>query len=249
MNILLLAALGTALILMIALPLTLIVVLTRRRGVPGRVSLVAAGFYLLNLAVNAPLTAFVWPKLFGTGSWSTLLATCLTYGVCEELARYASFRWVPVMRRHRDDSGAVAAGLGHGGAESILFGLQLGAAVLLVTLSGTVPAGMGAPTPLEVLMAGVDRLPALAGQVAFAVLVVLAFRRSRWFLLVAIGVHGAVDFIVFGIQKAVPGYGFEIVFVLIGVAALLFVRTMLRRPELARLDGPVTVGVAGGVGH
>ncbi|MGI8311610.1 hypothetical protein [Saccharopolyspora hattusasensis] len=34
----------------------------------------------------------LWPSLFGAGSWALLAATAMTYAVCEEIARYLSFR-------------------------------------------------------------------------------------------------------------------------------------------------------------
>ena len=237
-------AFAFALVVMIVLPVLLALVVARTRRVPFRVVLVAAGFYLLNLAVNVPLTGFVWPLLLGRSSLLTLLLTCLTWGVCEELARYASFRFVRVMKENRTDSGALAAGLGHGGAESVLFGLQFAAGTVLVLLfPHQFPAGARAQIfangPTGFILTGLDRIPALACQLAFAVLVVLAFRRGRRYLLLAIAAHTAVDVVVFGIQKYVQGFWFEAVFALLGGCSLVFVALVVRSGVLAD-DGAAT---------
>lgn len=218
------SAAAFALTIMIGLPVVAAVLVVRRRRLPRSIPGWAALFYLLNLIVNVPLVAFVWPAVLGRGSWAALVATCLTYGVCEELARWCSFRFVPTLGRHRDESGALAAGLGHGGAESVLFGLQLAAGLVLAT---------ALPGPGTLVLSGIDRIPALVTHVAFAFLVVLAFRVRRRFLFVAMLVHAGTDLLVFGIQRAVPGPFFEVVFDVVAVGALLFIATVTRRRLLA----------------
>ncbi|MBA3529987.1 MAG: YhfC family intramembrane metalloprotease [Propionibacteriaceae bacterium] len=230
-----------ALFMMIALPVLLAFLVVRARRLPVRVPLVAAGFYFISLAITLPLTAFAWPLAFGRGSLLTLALTCLTWGVCEELARFASFRFVPVMQRHRDDSGALAAGLGHGGAESIIFGLQFGAGVALMTLfPQQLPAGAGQQAlsggPVSFVLLGLDRLPALAAHLAFAFLIVMAFRRGLKYLPIAIVAHTLLDFVVFSIQKYFGALWFEAVFGLLGAAALILVALLLRHQTIATQD-------------
>lgn len=232
------AAFAFALAVMIALPIVLAVLVVRKRRLPASIPLVAGGFYLLSLAVSVPLNGFLWPHLLGSSTLLTLLLTCITWGLCEELAQYASFRWVPVMRGHRDDAGALAAGLGHGGAESILFGLQLAAGVLTLVLAPQqlqpgAQQQIIAAGPLGLVMQGLDRLPAIAGHIAFAFLVVLAFRRGVRYLPIAIGVHIAVDFSVFTFQRYVSGYWFDLFFAVIGAVALGFVARIVKSRILA----------------
>ena len=118
-------AIAVELLLMIVLPIVLLTLWCRRTRVPWTAPLIAAGCYLLNLAVNVPLTVMVYPWL-NLPPVLLLALTALTYGVCEELARWLSFR-LGSLRRHRDGDGAISAGLGHGGAESVLFGLSYAA--------------------------------------------------------------------------------------------------------------------------
>lgn len=240
-------AYGFALFVMIVLPVLAMRLVCSRRGLPIRVPLIAGGFYLLNLAVNVPLVAYVWPLLFDRNTLGGIFVTALTYGVCEEVARWASFRFVPLMKAHRDESGALAAGLGHGGTESILFGLQFGAGVAMVLMF---PSKFGAaavqqvtaPGPLGYVLVGLDRLPALAGHIAFAFLIVMAFRKRRLFLPFAIVVHVLWDFAIFGLRLKVPGYWYEAVFFLTGAIALGFVAVLIKNrvipPEPVTGDEP-----------
>lgn len=222
-----------ALVMMIIVPVLLMRLVCSKRGLPIRVPLIAGAFYLLNLAVNVPLVAYVWPLLFDRNTLQGIAVVAITYGVCEEVARWASFRFVPLMRAHRDESGALAAGLGHGGAESILLGLQFGAGVALVLLF---PSRFGeaaiqqvtAPGALGYALAGLDRIPALAAHIALAFLIVMAFRRRRIFLPIAIAAHTLLDFLIFGLRLKAPGYWYEAVFFLTGAIALGFVAVMIK---------------------
>ncbi|MEV0084410.1 YhfC family glutamic-type intramembrane protease [Saccharopolyspora sp. NPDC050642] len=108
------AAIAAELVIMICGPIAAALWIRRRFAVPRRVFWIAAGFFLANLAVNVPLVVMVWPSLFGAGSWALLAATAMTYAVCEEIARYLSFRAGRSMRENRTAGGALAAGVGHG---------------------------------------------------------------------------------------------------------------------------------------
>ena len=111
--------------------------------------LIAAAFYLLNLVVNVPLTVLVYPSL-GLAPVALTALTALTYGLCEEVARWLSFKVGPLVR-HRDGDGGVAAGLGHGGMESVLFAAPyaIGTVVALVNPSAPCrrPPGTRWPAP------------------------------------------------------------------------------------------------------
>ncbi len=53
--------------MMIALPVLLAFLVIRARRLPVRVPLVAAGFYLISLAITLPLTAFAMAARLRTG--------------------------------------------------------------------------------------------------------------------------------------------------------------------------------------
>ncbi len=231
-----LLAIIVELALMLVLPVVAAVWWCRRRRVPGSVPLIAAGCYLLNLVVNVPLVAVVYPTL-GLPPLATLALTALTYGVCEELARWLSFRIGP-LRRHRDGDGAIAAGIGHGGTEAIMFGLPylLGTLSLLLAPSFLPPetvAQLSAADPWLFIGTGLDRLPAMAGHLVFALLIVLAYRKGARYLLLAIGAHAALDFTMFVLRDYAPMPLFIAIWALVGVVALLLAVRLWRRTPAA----------------
>lgn len=223
-----LLAIGIELAVMLVLPVLATAWWCRRRRVPASVPLIAGGFYLLNLAVNVPLTVLVYPAL-GLTPLVALGLTALTYGVCEELARWLSFR-VGALRRHRDADGGLAAGLGHGGTEAILFGLPYAIGTLgLLLAPASVPDAVRAQvsnTEAWLFIAtGLDRLPAMAAQLVFALLIVLAYRDGVGFLAVAIVAHAGLDFLIFALRDHAPTWVFVGAWALTGVlAAALAVR-------------------------
>ncbi len=224
--------------LMIVLPVVATAWWCRRRRVPASVPLIAAGFYLLNLAVNLPLTAVLYPSL-GLPPLLALGLTALTYGACEELARWLSFR-VGSLRRHRDADGGIAAGLGHGGTEAIMFGLPYAVGTLTLLLApASIPeaarAQLAGADPWLFVGTGLDRLPAMAAHLVFALLIVLAYRSGVRFLAIAIIAHAALDFVVFALRDNAPTWVFIGAWALTGaLAALLAVRLWRRIGRLPR---------------
>lgn len=227
-----LLGIAVELALMIVLPVVAAAWWCRRRRVPASVPLIAAGFYLLNLAVNLPLTAAVYPTL-GLPPVVALGLTALTYGVCEELARWLSFR-VGSLRRHRDADGGIAAGLGHGGTEAIMFGLPylVGTLTLLVAPASYPEAAreqLAGANPWLFIGTGLDRLPAMAAHLVFALLIVRAYRGGFRFVLLAIGAHTALDFAIFALRDFAPAPVFVAAWATVGVAALLTAVRLWRR--------------------
>lgn len=227
-----LLGIAVELALMIVLPVVAAAWWCRRRRVPASVPLIAAGFYLLNLAVNLPLTAAVYPAL-GLPPVVTLGLTALTYGVCEELARWLSFR-VGSLRRHRDADGGIAAGLGHGGTEAIMFGLPylVGTLTLLVAPASYPEAAreqLAGASPWLFIGTGLDRLPAMAAHLVFALLIVRAYRGGFRFVLLAIGAHAGLDFAIFALRDLAPAPVFVAAWATVGVAALLLAVRLWRR--------------------
>lgn len=233
-------AIAIELLLMIVLPIILITLWCRRTRVPWTAPLIAAGCYLLNLAVNVPLIALVYPTLH-LPPLLLLALTALTYGTCEEVARWLSFR-LGSLRRHRDGDGAIAAGLGHGGAESVLFGLSYAAGTVVAVFApdalpqATRDALAGA-SPWTFIGTGLDRLPALAGHLVFALLIVLAYRRGAKFLLLAIAAHAALDFSMFALRDSAPLPVFIAAWTVVGLGCLvLAVRLYRRVPAVPAAD-------------
>ncbi|WP_435830114.1 YhfC family glutamic-type intramembrane protease [Saccharopolyspora shandongensis] len=183
----------------------------------------------------------VWPSLFGAGSWALLAAASMTYAVCEEIARYLSFRAGRSMRENRTADGALAAGVGHGGAESVLFGLQYAWGMAVVWLlpqalpPGAVERLAGSPW-WTFLLTGVERPIAIACHVGFATLIVLAYRRSALFLPVAIAAHFVVDFATFGLQNVVGGFWHDLLFLAFAITAVLVFRQVRR--SCPRVEAP-----------
>ncbi len=68
---------------------------------------------------------------------------------------------------------------------------------------------------------GLDRLPAMAAHVVFALLIVRAYRRGRRFLWIAIAVHAALDFVMFSLRDYAPAPLFIGVWAAVAVAAVL----------------------------
>src|SRR5262245_41136630 len=186
-------AFGVELALMLFLPIVLAVVFARRLHVAGRVFFIAAGFYLLNLVVQLPFI-FAASAAFGKSlPYLALALITLTYGVSEETLRYLSFRAGRTMLASRTVNGALLAGVGHGGMESIFFGLGAVATTLVALLAPASLAGSDV-TAADILDApywvflsgGLSRVLAITVHLAFATLIVLAYRRSWLFYPLAI---------------------------------------------------------------
>lgn len=228
-----LAAFGVEMLLMIVLPIALVVWWCRRTRLSLAVPAVAAGFYLLNLVLNTPLTSWLIPNALGHGLLATALIA-LVYGTFEETARWLSWK-VPVMRRRIGADGGIAAGLGHGGTEAIAFGLPYLIGMTMILLApAMVPAQVvsqvtGA-SPWLYVGTGLDRLPAMAMHLLFSLLVVQSYRTGRkiW-LFGAMGLHAAVDFVMFTLRDHAPGPVFIGLWAVVGVAALVGVVLFHRR--------------------
>lgn len=144
-------------------------------------------------------------------SWTTAIVFGLSAGVCEELARYGSYRWF--LTKERTWRQAVVFGAGHAGAEAVLLGVMAGQ--LFLSMLAVAPTELhllppqqqalilqqvqdywSAPWPLT-LLGAVERVFAFGLHVTFAVLVLQVYVRQRLFwLLVAILGHALVDAVV-----------------------------------------------------
>lgn len=218
-----LAALWVAFLAMFALtalaPAATALWLRLRRDVPIRVFEIAAGFYLLNLAVQVPIFRLIGNRAVLLGPLLAPLLAPAIYSLIEESLRYLSFRAGRTMRGSRHADGALMAGLGHGGMEALIFAFVLTSTVVSVTFA---PASLKAQgidatqTANGVIVSGavytVSRLAAIVCHVGFATLCVLAYRRSLAFLPIAVLAHFAVNASTSRLQ-AVGGPWWVLVFV------------------------------------
>lgn len=134
----------------------------------------------------------------------------LSAGVCEEGARWIALRFF--VKRPRGWRVALQFGAGHGGGEAIIFGaLALTSFISMIALRSLGGAALGvAPEAAEQVRAaqaaywaspwylpivgGLERLCAIAVQIALAQLVMRAFtRRNLAYLGAAVGFHTVVD--------------------------------------------------------
>jgi uncharacterized membrane protein YhfC len=194
-------------LVMVVLPLPVGILLARRWHLPQRMLFIASVFFLLNLIAQQPLF-FLFRLFSGNNSdISPLVKTiysAVVYGVVEEVFRYLSFRTGRAMRKHRTWQGALVAGVGHGGCESILFGLFAAATTIVaLTNPGVIVNGhiLTLPTAEMMLSQAVLRLQAITAHMGFAVMIVQAYARHRvFYFLLAIVWHFLVDAVTFSTQ-------------------------------------------------
>jgi uncharacterized membrane protein YhfC len=214
-------------LLMMGMPIGLGMWLARKTKAPwllfGIGAMTFIGSQVVHLPLNAGLTLLfkaIWPS--AQPRWWHIpfnaVVLGLTAGLCEETARYVSYRWLAKKARYWRD--ALMLGAGHGGIEAILLGgyvaLTFVNMVILrqmdwatVGLTGDalakaqrdVATFWSAPAYL-VLLGAVERLFALTVHVSLSVMVLQVFtRRNRGWLVAAIGYHLLTDAVaVFGSQ-------------------------------------------------
>jgi uncharacterized membrane protein YhfC len=206
-------------VIMLGAPVALGLFLRRRSRLPwmlffaGAVTFIAS--QVVHLPLNYGLTALFrldWmPKPPET--WQlpfNAVVLGLTAGLCEETARYLVYRfWQKDARTWRQ---ALMFGAGHGGVESAITGLLVGATLLsMVALRGVdvtemgLAAGQATEAARQVtefwampaympLLAAAERLMAILLHLSLAALVMQTFLRQRlWPLWTAIGWHALVN--------------------------------------------------------
>lgn len=141
-----------------------------------------------------------------------ILFLALTAAIFEETARLLFLR--PQRKSPFDLGIAVAFGLGHGGLEAIIIGLN-SAALLIAPLHLI-------PMDASIAMAGAERVSTIMIHVALSVLVYAAImRRNAWPFITALALHAAVDALVFAPRYLpISGWAFEALLFIISVAML-----------------------------
>lgn len=136
----------------------------------------------------------------------------LAAGLFEEGGRFVGFNYL--LKRSRKWIDGISYGIGHGGAESfligglanlqyLLFAVLINNGVLEAVLGGKLPPAplaqlkqtLVASSPLLFLASGIERLFALAIQIALSLVVLYAVRYGRYiYLLCAVLIHALLDF-------------------------------------------------------
>lgn len=191
-----------------------------RRAAWGSWPVVGAGAFawmssqVVHLPLNEVLEAV---RVLGPGglpSYAQVAVLAATAGLCEEPARYLVLRFV--VRRARSHGDALAFGVGHGGIESMFFGLLAGSAFLQMIAARDAPAAMGLDATQSAaiaaywaspagapLLAALERLMAITFHVSASCLVVAAItRRAPWIVLVSIVWHTVANFVAVGALRA-----------------------------------------------
>lgn len=166
------------------------------------------------------LPGFGWYSLLQLNPWGYGLFLGLTAGLAEESAR-----WIAIgaflRERHSLEHG-LAFGLGHGGVEAMLLVGPNMIAGLAMVLSG-----QGAMFPAEagsVLMAGAERLFAIAFHVGASLLVMYGVREGRalGYWIAAVALHTVLDaaVVILPTVFGVGGLGIELYAAVVGCGTL-----------------------------
>ena len=240
-------AFAVQLAVMVLFPLGLAIFFNRRFHVSWVVFFIAAGFYLINLAVQMPFV-FAWYTLFAKLPWVALALVTLTYALSEETMRYLSFRAGRVMKANRTTNGALMAGVGHGGTEAIVFALGAIFSLLTALLAPQAlkTSGVSAAAILNApwwtfVLSGVSRILAITVHLGFATLIVQAYRRTWLFYPLAILLHFLVDFSTFGVQNLTGSLGWTLLVFTLWAVAALFLLVRVRRQNSTEIEQNIEI--------
>jgi uncharacterized membrane protein YhfC len=255
------ALLGIACAALISLTVPFVVYgVCRRRMVlsPRNVMLGAGVFVLFALVLESAMHWYVLKHnpvtsaWLGKHIWGFTIYAAGAAALYEETGRYLAMRLL--VKRTGDPGTAVAYGIGHGGAESIIVGAlsQITALFLAVMLNfGKLDALLAnkiSPAALAklheqfahlnfpmALVGGMERVCALLIQIALSLLVwrAVACRQIRWYF-AALAAHAGIDSIAALTQKGVvPIITTESIVAAIGVVLLVFFLAKLPRRQTA----------------
>jgi uncharacterized membrane protein YhfC len=245
-------------LLMIAMPVGLAIILTRRWKISGRIWWIGALTFVFSQVGHIPFNALVAPVFnqFGFISLNPTMQLIiqavfygLSAGLFEEGARYIILRfWLKEARSWRT---GILFGAGHGGVEAIIFGaLVLYGYIQLLALRGATPAQLSQYIPANqielaqaqlaaywsapwynTLLGAVERLFTIPCQIAMAVMVMQVFiRKNIGWLFAAIGYHALLDAVAVLGQPNLSALALEAI---VGGFAILSVVIilLLRQPE------------------
>lgn len=233
-------------VLMIGLPVAAVVFLTKRWTLPWRLALAGAATFIGSQVAHIPANSLL-NTIFQMTERPLIVQAIvlgLSAGFFEEIARYLAYRyWQEQARSWRQ---ATLFGVGHGGVEAILTGILVAVTLANVIFLTNVedPAALELPegvmdqvaefwamSPTMPLLALAERVMALVLHISLSTLVVMTFRTSWiWPLLAAILWHALTDAIaVYASQTwgAVAAEGALAVIALISAGILIYTRRQL----------------------
>lgn len=219
-----------ALICSIVIPIALSIYWVKRDRAYLKVILVGAlTFFISQIVIRIPLLSYLEAEsafVINLGIIRPVLyavALSLSAALFEEIARYISMKFILKNRRSVKD--AVAFGVGHGGIEAILL-IGINLIFLLFIYIPNVE-------PLMIISSGVERLSAISLHVFCSVLVMKSVRTaSPIFLVAAIALHTAVNFVAIYLQQIGTSYLIiELVLIVIGVILLWLTNMQLRQEK------------------
>ncbi|RFU63065.1 YhfC family intramembrane metalloprotease [Bacillus sp. V59.32b] len=233
----------------IIIPIVLTVYFKKKYKISLKVLLVGALTFFLFVQVLEGLVPFV---VFNNGPASSLLENPWAYmlygglmaGIFEETGRFLMFSFL--LKKYRECKDGLAFGLGHGGLESVMivgitnitmlayaFMINNGTFDKLLINQQTKDALqpvkqqlISEPSYLY-LLGGIERISAIAFQIALSLLVLYAVKENKKvYLLYAIGIHALLNFPAALYQKDVITNIFiiEIFYVFIAVGAIMWIR-------------------------
>jgi uncharacterized membrane protein YhfC len=209
------AGLGTSALVAMLLPIVLFVVLRKRFELRGWNVFIGAVVFIVTVAVlegsmHAYLLKFnpTTKAWFDANAYGFAIYGALAAALFEETGRYVALRYFakPVA-----GSGTpLAYGIGHGGTEAVLIGLNIGVIAILGYMIQTgqiaslhldaatteqIRKGLTGASYGTALLGGIERISAIVIQIGLSLLVWQAVLQRRIvFYVLAIACHFAVDF-------------------------------------------------------
>jgi uncharacterized membrane protein YhfC len=240
--------------LMVLLPLFLAFRVQKKMNVAWKVWGWGVAAFVVSQIVHIPLNWAIGligqPRLAGALPFPAYAAVVgLSAGVCEEVSRLVFLHWR--LKDHRDDRASLLFGLGHGGIESMIFGLSSFGILNFVIFTVIPPEKLFVPaeqvqplreqaalfwnsSALDPVLGGVERVGAICFHVMATHFVMRAVaRKNVLWLLAAIALHAATDGLAVAGAKSLPIVTLEAIF-LAGGAVYVLITLMLRRsPPIA----------------
>jgi uncharacterized membrane protein YhfC len=231
-------------IISFALPIVLLVYFRKKERISFKPIVIGAlTFIVFAQVLEKIMHVYVINNNLITNPWIFAVYGALAAGVFEEMGRFVSFKMF--LKNNRQWKDGIAFGIGHGGIEAILiagimniqyivFSNLINTGMLEKMLSGKVPEDainslsqlLINTSPIMFLMGGLERIAAVAIQIALSVVVLYAIRYRRYiYVVLAILIHAAIDFpaAMYQMQKA-NIWVVEGLFALILVAAVIFIK-------------------------
>jgi uncharacterized membrane protein YhfC len=232
-------------VLMVAMPLTLIIILSHRWKPGWRIILIGAVTFILSQVGHIPFivlltwlfskTALVNLSVQGALIFNAIFLG-LSAGFFEELFRYGMFRWW-LKDAHTWRKG-ILAGVGHGGAEAIILGgLALFSLIQFIAARNIDLSSVYSGETLRIateqvrtywsmpwydsMLGAVERIFTIVVQISLAVIVVQCFirKQKRW-LWLAIGYHALIDSVAVFATSELNPYWVEGIVGLFGLISL-----------------------------